>query len=328
MNLWRVPIDEASGQKTGAPEAITAPSEWNGLPSLSRDGRHVLYATSESRTNLERAPLDPGKPAVGRLEPVTQGSRGIRSCDVSPDGQQVAFHTSIPQEDLFVVRPDGSGLRQLTNDAFRDRYPRWSPDGSRLFFQSDRGGTYGIWSLRADGSGLEPVTRASDGTVAYPAVSPDGRWLAVILPGRGGALVDLALPLEQRHPVPFPPRVETRELFDAVSWSPDGKWLAGAAETQGARSLPGIVLYSPASRSYTRLTDRGEVPVWMPGGRSLLVQEEGRLLAVDVATRSLREVFALPPNSSFVSHCVSPDGRTLIVSRASEEGDIGMLTLQ
>jgi serine/threonine protein kinase/Tol biopolymer transport system component len=328
MNLWRVPVDEASGQKTGPLEAITAPSEWNGLPSLSRDGRHVLYANSESRANLERATLDPGTLAVGRLEPVTQGSRGVRSCDVSPDGQWVAFHTSIPQEDLFVIRLDGSGLRQLTNDASRDRYPRWSPDGSRLLFQSDRGGTYGIWSLRADGSGLEPVTRASDGTVAYPASSPDGRWLALILPGRGGALVDLALPLEQRRPVPFPPIEGAGEVFDAVSWSPDGKWVAGVADTRDARSVPGIVLYSPASGSYKRLTDRGEVPVWMSGGKTLLAQEEGRLLAVDVATRGLREILKLPASSSFISHCVSPDGRTLIVSAASEEGDIGMLTLQ
>ncbi|PYQ55042.1 MAG: hypothetical protein DMF53_28650 [Acidobacteria bacterium] len=224
-----------------------------------------------------------------------------------------------PQEDLFVVRLDGSGLRQLTNDAFRDRYPRWSPDGSHLLFQSDRGGTYGIWRIQADGSGLEPVTRASDGTVSYPAASPDGRWLALIIPGRGGALVDLALPLEQRHPVPFPPMGEPGELFDAVSWSPDGKWVAGVADTRDARSVPGVILYSPASRSYTRLTDRGEVPIWMPGGKTLLAREEGRLLAIDVATRSLREIFKLPPNSSFVSHCVSPDGRTLVVSRSFQE---------
>ena len=104
--------------------------------------------------------------------------------------------------------------------------------------------------------------------------------------------------------------------------------MAGVADTRDARSVPGVILYSPASRSYTRLTDRGEVPIWMPGGKTLLAREEGRLLAIDVATRSLREIFKLPPNSSFVSHCVSPDGRTLVVSRTSEEGDIGMLTLQ
>ncbi len=128
--------------------------------------------------------------------------------------------------------------------------------------------------------------------------------------------------------MPFPPLGEPGQVFDAVSWSPDGTWLAGAADTQGSRSVPGVVLYSLASGSYTRLTDRGEVPVWMPGGKTLLVQDEGRLLAVDVAARTLREIFALPASSSFVSHCVSPDGRALFVSQASEEGDIGMLTLQ
>jgi eukaryotic-like serine/threonine-protein kinase len=328
MNLWRVPIDEASGAVQGAPEAIPAPAEWNGLPSISRDGKHILYATSENRANLERVPLDPARLKAGPLEPVTQGSRGVRSCDVSPDGRWVAFHGSIPQEDLFVVRPDGSGLRQITNDAARDRFPRWSPDGETLLFQSNRGGTYGIWSIRADASGLEPVTRPGDGSLAYPALSPDGRWLAVIVPDRGEALVDLSLPREQRRPVPLPPIDANGQLFDAVSWSPDGKWLAGTAETSDSRPMPGILLYSPATRTYTHLTERGEVPVWMPGGKTLLALEEGRLVAVDVAARSLREVLAPPANASFLAHCVSPDGRTLFVSEVTEEGDIGMLTLQ
>jgi serine/threonine protein kinase/Tol biopolymer transport system component len=326
MNLWRMPIDEVSGRPAGAPEAITAPSEWSGLPSLSLDGKRILYATGESRTSLARSSLDPVDLAAGRLEAVTQGSRGIRSCDVSPDGRWVAFHASIPQEDLFVIQSDGAGLRQLTDDPFRDRYPRWSPDGSRLFFQSDRAGAYGIWSLRADGSGLEPVTPEKGAAAAYPVPSPDGRWLASILPGKGGALLDLSLPRERRRPVPFPPVDGAGNLFDAVAWSPDGRQLAGVVDGPG--SGPGVVLYSLVSGSYTRLTDRGEVPVWMPGGKTLLIQEEGRLLAVDVRTRSLREILSLPPGSTAVSHCLSPDGRTLFVSQASEDGDIGMLTLR
>ena len=92
--------------------------------------------------------------------------------------------------------------------------------------------------------------------------------------------------------------------------------------------MPGIVLYSPITGTYTRLTARGEVPVWMPDGKTLLALEEGRLLAVDVATRSLREILAPPVNASFISHCVAPAGRELFVSEVSEEGDIGMLTLQ
>jgi serine/threonine protein kinase/Tol biopolymer transport system component len=328
MNIWRVPIDESSGQVLGAPEPITAPAEWSGLLSLPKDGRKIVFSTRENRANLERAALDPATLAVGPLQPVTQGARGVRSCDVSPDGRSVAFYTATPQEDLFVVGTDGKGLRQLTDDPFRDRHPRWSPDGSRLAFQSDRSGRYELWSIAADGSGLKPLTRTTGGPLAYPVWSPDGRRLALAIASHGSALLDLSVPLENRQPVPLPPVAPDGERFFAVSWSPDGTWLAGVTERQDSRSLPGIVLYSPATKSYQRVTTRGEVPRWMPDGKTLLVLDEGRIVAVDVLTRKVRELLAPPPGSRFLTHCVSPDGGGLFVSRLIEEGDIGMLALQ
>jgi len=332
MNLWRLPIDQDSGKVLGAPEAITAPAEWNGLPSLSRDGRRLLFAISEKRANLESVRLDAAGRAAGRLAAVAPGSRGVRSCDVSPDGAWVAFHSSIPQEDLFVARPDGGGLRQLTNDVARDRYPRWSPDGARLVFQSNRGGRSGLWSVRADGAGLEPVAGTGQGQLTYPFWSPDGRWLAFDDVSRGAALLDLRLPPAARRPEPLPPVTADGQIFYAVSWSPDGRWLAGDAETRDQRTLPGIVLYSPATRSYRRLSSRGEVPRWLPGGRTLLALDQGGIIAVDVdaagGSGSPRTVLAPEPGSTPLAFCVAPDGRTLFVSRGSEEGAIGMLSLQ
>ena len=338
MNLWRLPIDQDSGKVLGAPEAITAPAEWNGLPSLSRDGRRILFAISEKRANLESVPLDAAGRAAGRLEALPLGSRGVRSCDVSPDGKWVAFHSSIPQEDLFVAGTDGGTsrpLRQLTNDVARDRYPRWSPDGSRLVFQSNRGGSSGLWSVRADGTGLEPVAGARGGSLTFPFWSPDGRWLAFNDVSHGAALLDLRLPPGARRPEPLPPVTADGQTFYAVSWSPDGRWLAGDAETRDARTLPGIVLYSPATRSYSRLSSRGEVPRWLPGGRTLLALDQGGILAVDVDGKGngnggggLRTLLAPQPGSTPIAFCVAPDGRTLFVSRGSEEGAIGMLSLQ
>jgi serine/threonine protein kinase/Tol biopolymer transport system component len=328
MNLWRVAIDEDSGRTLGAPEAVTVPAAWSGFPSLSRDGRRILFATSDSKTNLERATLDPRSLAAGALEPVTHGSRGVRSCDVSPDGRWVAFHASIPQEDVFIVHPDGGGLLQLTNDAARDRYPRWSPEGSRLAFQSDRSGRYEIWTVRGDGSTLEPVTRSSGIPLTYPVWSPDGRFLSLNLIGQGTGLLDLSPPLERRKPAVLPLSSD-RLRFYASSWSPDGKWLAGVAEALDARSVPGIFLYSPELRTYRKLTDRGEVPRWMPDGKTLLALDgERRIIAVDAGSGDVREVLAARPNSQLISHCVSPDGRVLFVAEVGEEGDISMLTLQ
>jgi serine/threonine protein kinase/Tol biopolymer transport system component len=331
MNLWRLPIDEGSGEVLGRPEAITAPSEWNGLPSLSRDGKRILFAISEKRADLASVPLAAATLAAGRPTPVMPGSRGIRSCDVSPDGKQVAFHSSIPQEDLFVMGTDGGTarpLRQLTHDVARDRYPRWSADGARLVFQSNRGGRSAVWSVRADGAGLEPVAGTSQGSLSYPFESPDGRWLAFNDATRGPALLDLRLPPARRRSQPLPPVTADGQTFYAVSWSPDGRWLAGDAETRDARTLPGIVLYSPATRSYTRLSSRGEAPRWLPGGRTLLALDQGGIIAVDVAGGSIRPVLAPETGSTPIAFCVSPDGRTLFVSRGSEEGAIGMLSLQ
>jgi Tol biopolymer transport system component len=239
----------------------------------------------------------------------------------------VAFYTATPQEDLFIVGTDGKGLRQLTDDPFRDRYPRWSPDGSRLVFQSDRSGRYELWSIQADGSGREPVTQTTGDPLSYPVWSPDGRRLALAITSRGSALLDLAAPLKERQPVPLPPAPDGGRFF-AVSWSRDGKWLAGSAERRDSRPLPGILLYSLASKSYTRVTARGEVPRWMPDGKTLLAFDEGRIVAVAVDTGKVHEVLAPPQSSAFLTQCVSPDGHSLFVSRLTEEGDICMLTLK
>jgi hypothetical protein len=187
---------------------------------------------------------------------------------------------------------------------------------------------YELWTLRADGSALERISPASQSPMTYPFWSPDGRRLALTLTTRGAAILDLALPVERQRPVSLPPVTLDGQIFYAVSWSPDGKWLAGSAESRDARSQAGIVLYSLASKSYTWLSTRGEVPRWLPGGRALLALDQGRIIAVGFADRSVRQVLAPPANSSFISHCVSPDGRALFVARVSEEGDICRLTLQ
>jgi Tol biopolymer transport system component len=118
--------------------------------------------------------------------------------------------------------------------------------------------------------------------------------------------------------------------FYPSSWSPDGQWIAGVADSPDQRSVPGIFLFAPGSRSYRKLTAFGEVPRWIPGESSLLAFDERRQRIVAIAVRSgeVREVLSARPNSSFITQCVSPDGRVLFVSQGSDEGDIGMLTLQ
>jgi Tol biopolymer transport system component len=117
MNLWRVPIDEATGQVLGAPEPVTTPSLWRGNPSLARDGRLAAFASLDWRSTLLRAAFDPAREElVGPPTPVLRSTQAIRDHAVSPDGQWVALSGAGAQEDLLVARIDGSrgGSRSST----------------------------------------------------------------------------------------------------------------------------------------------------------------------------------------------------------------------
>ena len=101
----------------------------------------------------------------------------------SPDGTRIAFTDgvsggSLLDTDVFVIRPDGQGRANLTNDPKgKEQYPTWSPDGSRIAYSTDVTGRDQIRIMNADGSGQSVVT-ALAGQNVEPAFSPDGTRIA------------------------------------------------------------------------------------------------------------------------------------------------------
>jgi serine/threonine protein kinase/Tol biopolymer transport system component len=326
LNLWRLPIEEESGRVLGEPEPMTTPAMGSGFWSLSRDGRRIVYAANESKANVERLPFDDRTlTATGPSTAITRGSHVIRSCDVSPDGRWIAFYAVIPREDLFVVRTDGSGQRQLTEDAFKDRHPIWSPDGRRLLFYSNRGGEYGAWTIRPDDKSLEQVLPAGSKPLTFPIWSPDGGRIAGTYDDRP-AIIDLAEPLRLRRPQFLPSAQGLGEAFYPTSWSRDGERLIGNISRLDSSMLEGIGVYFVRSRTYLRWTSRGLNPVWLRDNHRILYIEAGKVLVFDIQTYETREVLAPPSSSAYLSVSVSPDGRSLFAVRAVEEGDIWLLT--
>ena len=72
----------------------------------------------------------------------------------------MAFQSSGKQEDIFLTRTDGAGIRQLTDDPYKDRKPQWSPDGKQIAFFSDRSGKFQIWTIHLAGC-FSPVGGSS-----------------------------------------------------------------------------------------------------------------------------------------------------------------------
>jgi hypothetical protein len=80
---------------------------------------------------------------------------------------------------MYLMNADGTGQVQLTNDSGINARPAWSPDGTKITFDSNRDGHFQIYVTNADGSGQ---TRLTNGTASD--VSPN--WQVRVPPALGG----------------------------------------------------------------------------------------------------------------------------------------------
>jgi len=76
---------------------------------------------------------------------------------------------SDPHYEICVVPASGGAVTRLTNNAATDSYPSWSPDGSKIAFQSDRAGNFEVYAMTATGTGVTRLTNnaAVDGQPAW-----------------------------------------------------------------------------------------------------------------------------------------------------------------
>jgi Tol biopolymer transport system component len=325
MNLWRVAVDESSGRCLGEPEPLTAPAPLAAHASVSADGRRMVYTSALVTANIQRLAFDPVSGAIkGEPTWVTTGSRRWSSPDPSPDGDWVAFYSLVrPEGDVHLARPDGTGLRQLTGDAAIDRLPRWSPDGRWILLMSNRSGDSAVWAIRPDASGLRRLT--GEGT-SYSAWSPDGSRVAVY--GRslqGFGIFDPSKAWSEQKPeVIRKPPGDLANNFYVNAWSPDGTRLVGSAEMSGAD----ILMYTLASRSYERLADVGEWPVWLPDSQRVLFVAGGKgFYVLDTRTKAVKQIYSGSPDVIGPPR-LTRDATAMFFSRRVTEADVWLATLK
>jgi imidazolonepropionase-like amidohydrolase/Tol biopolymer transport system component len=95
--------------------------------------------------------------------------------DVSPDGRTIAFALL---GDIYTMPIAGGTPRRISEGMAWEVQPRFSPDGRRIAFTSDRGGGDNIWVMNADGSDKRQVTKEDFRLLYQPSWSPDGQFIA------------------------------------------------------------------------------------------------------------------------------------------------------
>ncbi len=161
-------LDLAVRTADGHVEQLTKGAGNESGPDWSPDGRSIAYLTDEA---LETVPA-----AGGHSRRLVELANGW-GASWSPDGRLIAFTGSRPGQPrthLFVVRPDGTGVRQLTGEVEPGR-PVWSPDGKLIAFATYDGS---LRVMHADGSGERVVVALAGGEIDRVAWSPDGKTIA------------------------------------------------------------------------------------------------------------------------------------------------------
>ena len=328
MNVWRIPVDAASGAGRGPAERVTlgtADHSWLSQQSATAAASLVFAATQQTNI-LTRRTVSLNPDNVGPAQRILSTARPLRNGALSHDGRALAFTTSDATEDLVVMKADGTGLVRLTNDAFRDRAPSWSWDSSTIYFTSDRSGEYAIWRIRSDGSGLEQLTRqGTPGVITWPRVSPDNRYLTVAsLDGSPAiGLVDLSMPIEQRTLRRLvPPEVPDQSF--PLGWLSDGRFVG---YTLSDPKTTALFVFRVGEATAKTLPIPGLDPQMLLGDRNVLcVNASGYPLLVDLSTgaaRPLQTTGDLSPNDTFVA--VSPDGKTAYFVRTETVTNLWMI---
>jgi Tol biopolymer transport system component len=98
------------------------------------------------------------------------------SLDVSPDGQTIALDLL---GDLYTLPITGGKATRITSGMAHDMQPRFSPDGKRIVFVSDRSGDDNVWILSLDGKDTLQLTKGVDNEYLSPEWTPDGEYVVV-----------------------------------------------------------------------------------------------------------------------------------------------------
>lgn len=274
--------------------------------------------------------------STGPIQPVRAELEQRLAVEVRHQGW-IAFAARSEQGDwdLFLGRPDGSDVRNLTRTPeLNEAAPQFSRDDRELLYrrlprnETIEGNRYGEQGelVFAHIDGTAPQAFGKPGEYPWASWSPDGQQIAC-LSLKGIAFVDLATRKVVRA-------FDRQGFFQQLTWSPDGQWLVGVANAYGTGwSIARLSVATGEAQAVNRVDCC--TPDWFPDSRNVIFSwrppgQKGnggqgwtQLWMADAQGKSRRLIYGEDGRHVYGGH-VSPDGQyVLFTGNMQEDGDPG-----
>ena len=253
----------------------------------------------------------------------TVGEAGVyRTLSVSPDGKRVAAERTEPgtqNRDIWIFDAAGGAGTRFTTDPAWEAFPVWSPDGSRIVFTSNRGGTFDLYQKAVNGGGQEELFYKSGEGKGPNSWSRDGKYLVYYSIGQPTHLRLLAVngPPER----PATPVVDNQFSSITGRFSPDGRWILYSSNESGKTEVsvrPFDSATGAIGNAVVITADGGRYPLWRGDGKEIYYMNgDGMVMAMEVALGktlgkgSPKPLFKAPAGVLFWD--VAPDGQRFLM---------------
>lgn len=273
--------------------------------------------TAKSTPISVRVPND----GVNRRPSYVSAANLIEQVELSPKGERVLFAA---RGDIFSAPVEKGPTRNLTHSpGAHDKWPAWSPDGSKVSFLSDSSGEEEVYVVAQDGS--SPPEKITSGGQAFrydPKWSPDSAHIA--FSDKDGRLWLVSLKDHTTQEIAHSTEGEIRDY----AWSPGGGYLAFSIND--SRFYSSLYIWSMKESKLRQVTSglfNEDTPVWHPGGDYLYFmashefQPQLSRIEFDFATNRTRGIFVMALRKDVKNPFPPESDEVTIKDAASKDSD-------